>query len=224
MHLVFPRAEALLRYKDSFTSVAGDRLAPPIHFADGSFLLRRPSKGLEIPLDDRIDAYPELLYPAYQPGAGPPPPIGKYFVKHNENLAPRPAAPGSPDPDIVGRGYRAHEHTCNALAAHLKSLGIRPLEQEKWDPPFDLAWRKEGTLYVAEVKSLTRENEAHQLRLGLGQLLYYSHLLRKRADHVVPVLTPEREPRDPEWAQLCNALSIRLAFPPDFEALIDPTA
>ena len=61
----------------------------------------------------------------------------------------------------------------------------------------------------------------HQLRLGLGQLLGYCHLLHKRADHVIPVLVPERDPRDPEWGQMCKVLNVRLAFPPDFEALID---
>jgi hypothetical protein len=91
------------------------------------------------------------------------------------------------------------------------------------DPPFDLAWWKGDALYVAEVKSLTRENEEHQLRLGLGQILRYAHLLRSRTDHVIPVLVPERKPRDPEWGQLCKALSVGLAFPPDFEALIDET-
>jgi hypothetical protein len=92
------------------------------------------------------------------------------------------------------------------------------------DPPFDLAWRKDGVLYVAEVKSLTKENEAHQLRLGLGQLLYYSHLLRDRAGHVIPVLAPEREPCDHEWAQLCTTLGVVLAFPPDFEAIVNSAA
>jgi hypothetical protein len=94
-------------------------------------VLRRQAKGLEIPLDDRVDAYSELLHPHGRPEARTRP-IGRDFVKRDENIGPRPAAPGSPDPDLVGRGYRAHERTCNALAVHLKSLGIRPIEPEKW--------------------------------------------------------------------------------------------
>jgi hypothetical protein len=39
----------------------------------------------------------------------------------------------------------------------------------------------------------------------------------------VPVLAPELEPRDSEWGQVCKALNVRLAFPPDFGALIDDT-
>jgi hypothetical protein len=122
---------------------------------------------------------------------------------------------------VVGRGNRAHKHTRNALGAYLKSLGIQPLDPVPSDPPFDLAWWKEGVLYVAEVKSLTRENEERQLRLGLGQLLRYSHLLRKRTEHVIPVLVPELKPRDPEWGPLCKALNVKLVFPSNFEGLID---
>lgn len=219
-HLVFPRAEALLRYKDSFSSVGNDRLTPPIYVSGGSFVLRRPSKGLEIPLDDRIDAYHELLYPPGQAEAGTTP-IGRSFTEDDENVVPRAPAPGLADADLVGRGHRAHRHTRNTLAAHLKTLGIQPLDPAPSDPPFDLAWWKGDALYVAEVKSLTIENEEQQLRLGLGQLLRYCHLLRKRAEHIIPVLTPESKPRDHEWGQLCKTLNVRLAFPPDFEALSD---
>jgi hypothetical protein len=52
-HLVFPRAEVLLRYRESFWPVGNNRISPPIYLHDGSFVLRRPSLGLEIPLDDR---------------------------------------------------------------------------------------------------------------------------------------------------------------------------
>ncbi len=221
-HLIFPRAEDLLRYKESFTPVGNDRVVPPIRVSNGSFVLRRPSKGLAISLDDRIDAYHELLYPPDQAEARTTP-IGRTFTEDDEDAVPRAAAPGVADPDLVGRGNRAHKHTRNALGAYLKSLGIQPLDPVPSDPPFDLAWWKGGILYVAEVKSLTRENEERQLRLGLGQLLRYSHLLRKRAEHVIPVLVPELKPRDSEWGQLCKALNVKLVFPPDFEALIDET-
>jgi 5-methylcytosine-specific restriction protein A len=222
-HLVFPQAESLLRHKEGFRPVGHDRRAPYIYLNDGSFVLRPPSKGLAIPLDDRIDAYHELLYPPDQAEAGTTP-IGRTFVEDDEDAAPRPAAPAQPNPDLVGRGNRAHRRTRNKLAAHLKSLGIQPLDPMPSDPPFDLAWRQGEVLYVAEVKSLTRANEEHQLRLGLGQLLRYSHLLRKRVEYVVPVLVPEQRPRDPEWDKLCKALSVRLACPPGFEALGDHTA
>ena len=221
-HLVFPRAEDLLRYKEGFAPVGNDRVVPPIRVSNGSFVLRRPSKGLAISLDDRIDAYYELLYPPDQAEIRTIP-IGRDFREDDEDAMPRTAAPGVPDPDLVGRGNRAHKHTRNTLGAYVKSLGIRPLDPVPSDPPFDLAWREGDILYVAEVKSITRENEERQLRLGLGQLLRYSHLLRKRAEHVIPVLVPELKPRDPEWSQLCKALNVKLVFPPDFEGLIVET-
>jgi hypothetical protein len=221
-HLVFPRAGGLLRYKESFTPVGNDRVVPPIRVSNGSFVLRRPSKGPAISLDDRIDAYYELLYPPDQAEKRTTP-IGRNFREDDEDAVPRAAAPGVPDPDLVGRGNRAHKHTRNALGAYLKSLGIQPLDPVPSDPAFDLAWRKGDILYVAEVKSLTRENEERQLRLGLGQLLRYAHLLRKRAMDVIPVLVPEPKPRDPEWDQPRKALNVKLAFPSDFEGLIDET-
>jgi len=217
-HLVFPRADALLRYRESFWPVGNNRISPPIYLHDGSFVLRRPSLGLEIPLDDHIDAYYELLYPLGQSAtAGTP--VGRSFIEDDEDVMPRAAAPGVPDPDLIGRGIRAHRRTRNALAANLKLLGVQPLDPTSSDPPFDLAWWQGDVLYVAEIKSITSENEEHQLRLGLGQLLRYSHLLRRRAARVIPVLVPELQPKDHEWDHLCNTLNIRLAFPPGFEAL-----
>jgi hypothetical protein len=124
--------------------------------SNGSFIFRRSSEGLTISLDDRIDAYHELLYPPDQAEVKTTP-IGRDFIEDDEDVVPSAAAPGQADPDLVGRGNRAHKRTRNALAAYLKSLGIRPLDPTRRDPPFDLAWRKDGVLYVAEVKSLTPE-------------------------------------------------------------------
>ena len=222
-HLVFPLARTLLQYRASFSSAGGDRVVPPIRLNDRAFELWRPSHGLAVSLNDRIGAYHELLSPsARSPSA--PAPVGRDYTKDDEDSVPRPAAPGAADPDLVGRGIRAHKHTRNALAEHLIALGLRPLDPTRLDPPFDLAWRQGGVLYVAEVKSLTRENEEHQLRLGLGQLLYYCHLLRKRGEQVIPVLVPELQPRDPEWTELCTMLDICLVCPSDFSVRIRRSA
>jgi hypothetical protein len=210
-HLVFPRAETLIRHRESFRSAEGGRIVPPIRVSNGSFSLWKPSKGLAISLDDRIDAYYELLHLSEQADSEPNK-IGKNFVEDDEDTVPRAATSSLPDPDLVGRGHRAHKHTRNALAMHLKSLGIQPLDPTPLDPPFDLAWWKGSTLYVAEIKSITRENEEHQLRLGLGQLLRYCQLLRKRAERIVPVLAPELKPRDPEWINYARSSILNLSF------------
>ena len=75
----------------------------------------------------------------------------------------------------------------------------------------DLAWEKEGTVFVAEVKSITHGNEGQQLRLGLGQVLRYRQRLGGLGyQRVVAVLVPERAPRDSSWRGLCHDLGVIL--------------
>ena len=106
--------------------------------------------------------------------------------------------PFSVDPALVERGLRGHSDTQNELASILSNAGIEPRRGLPPGPNFDLAWQKNETVYVAEVKSITSGNEEAQLRLGLGQVLRYrQRLLALGHDRVVAVLVPEREPRDP---------------------------
>ena len=64
---------------------------------------------------------------------------------------------------------------------------------------------------MAEVKSITAENEEHQPRLGLGQVLRYRQRLSALGhDRVVAVLVPERQPRDPSWRELCQEFGVVL--------------
>jgi hypothetical protein len=64
---------------------------------------------------------------------------------------------------------------------------------------------------VAEVKSITADNEEAQLRLGLGQVLRYRRRLSALGhDRVVAVLVPERQPCDPSWRELCQDLGVVL--------------
>ena len=66
-------------------------------------------------------------------------------------------------------------------------------------------------MFVAEVKSITDDNEEEQLRLGLGQVLRYRHRLERLGhNRVVAVLVPERAPRDASWADLCRELQVAL--------------
>lgn len=124
------------------------------------------------------------------------------------------------DPNLVDRGVRGHARTQNALAGFVGGLARTPKPSE---PQYDLAWQRDNVLYVAEVKSLTRINEERQLRLGLGQVLRYAHLLAARATRVQPVLAVEREPSDSSWSELCNAQGVLLVWPPDFSALSSAT-
>jgi hypothetical protein len=126
--------------------------------------------------------------------------------------------PFSVDPALAERGLRGHTDTQNELASVLSSAGIEPRRGLRPGPDFDLAWQKDGTVFVAEIKSITAENEEYQLRLGLGQVLRYrQRLMALRHDHVVAVLVPEHPLRDPTWRQLCQDLGVMLLCRDEFE-------
>jgi hypothetical protein len=126
--------------------------------------------------------------------------------------------PFSVDPALVERGLRGHTDTQNELASVLSNAGIEPRRGLLPGPNFDLAWQKDGTVFVAEVKSITAGNEEHQLRVGLGQVLRYRQRLSALGhDRVVAVLVPERQPRDPSWRELCQDLGVVLLCRNEFE-------
>ena len=119
--------------------------------------------------------------------------------------------PFTTDPALVERGLRGHADTQNELATILRGAGLDPRSHRPEEPSFDLAWEADGTIFVAEVKSITDTNEEEQLRLGLGQVLRYRHRLTSLGhNQVVAVLVPEREPRDKSLAELCRELEVVL--------------
>lgn len=78
----------------------------------------------------------------------------------------------------------------------------------------------EGCIYVSEVKSLTAPNEERPLRLGLGQVLRYRHLLASSTrSSVRAVVAVGREPSDSGWLGLCMGLDVSLCWPPHFVGL-----
>ncbi len=140
------------------------------------------------------------------------------------------AAPFTPNPREVElsdevrlkmeRSLKGHATIQNALASHLATLGLEPLSPRSGEPPFDLAWRSDGVVWVVEVKSLTPANEERQLRLGLGQLLRYRNLLRAGQQSVRAVLAAEYQPHDTTWFDLCGELQILLTWPGNFAQTI----
>ncbi|MER5896961.1 hypothetical protein [Streptomyces sp. NPDC001876] len=140
--------------------------------------------------------------------------VGQDYVAPDETLAPAPAAPSTPDPDLVGRNLSTHRKLQNLLAEEAQKRGFVALSPDVSDPEFDLAWRDtEGRLTVCEVKSLTRANEARQLRTGLGQVLDYQDQLSGRAPEASAVLWVEREPSEERWVKLCRRVGVTLAWP-----------
>jgi hypothetical protein len=123
------------------------------------------------------------------------------------------------DPTLVDRALRGHATTQNALAKLLRTRDLAPRSPLPGEPQFDIAWLDGQSLFVAEVKSLTKRNEEQQLRLGLGQVLRYRNLLADGHSKVVAVLAIERAPSDERWLTLCRELGVRLVRPPSFEGV-----
>ena len=70
-------------------------------------------------------------------------------------------------------------------------------------------WQAGDTAFVAEIKSITDDNEEEQLLLG--QVLRYRHRLQRTGyPKVIAFLVPERPPRDSSRADLCHNLQLVL--------------
>lgn len=125
------------------------------------------------------------------------------------------------DPDAIDRGTRAHKNIQNRLADAVRARGWEPLSPSDCDPLFDVAWVTADVAWIAEVKSLTHANEERQLRLGLGQVLSYAHLVNWGYDTNYPVLAVEREPSSGYWLELCRSHGVALSWPDVFDELLD---
>lgn len=86
---------------------------------------------------------------------------------------------------------------------------------------FDVGWIAADAAWIAEVKSLTATNEERQLRLGLGQVLSYAHLVDWGFKNNHPVLAVEREPSPEYWPDLCQSHGVALSWPEVFDELLD---
>ena len=117
------------------------------------------------------------------------------------------------DPDAADRATQGHAKTQNMLADFLVAAGLTPRSWSVAEPPYDLAWESNGTICVAEVKSLTRRNEERQLRMAVGQVLRYAQQLAYKQKPVAKIIATERKPADPTWLDLCASLGIKLVWP-----------
>ena len=135
------------------------------------------------------------------------------------------ATPGSRvfrfDPDAIDRGTNAHKKVQNQLAEAVKERGWEPRSPSDSDPLFDVGWIAADVAWIAEVKSLTDYNEERQLRLGLGQVLSYAHLVDWGFEDNRPVLAVEREPSSDYWPGLCQSHGVALSWPEVFDELLD---
>ena len=122
------------------------------------------------------------------------------------------------DPDTMERGLKAHSSTQDKLAELIGLHGLTPLSPFDKTCNFDLAWAcDDGSVGVAEVKSITEGNEAFQVRHGLGQVLDYGHRLTGRGFQPKLVLVLEAKPRDAaHWKPLCAEHGVILTWGPFF--------
>lgn len=129
-----------------------------------------------------------------------------------------PRVPFTVDPDAIDRGTAEHKRAQTAVSEALRALAIEPLSPQPGDPDFDVGWRIGEVWFVAEVKSLTAANEAAQVRLGIGQVLEYRHILARRHSSVRAVLVLEREPDMGRWPDFLESLDIDVVWPETLEA------
>ena len=118
---------------------------------------------------------------------------------------------------------RAHARIQNSLGLWLKNQGLKPFSPNaSHSAQFDIAWKRGGTLYVCEVKSLNRVNEEQQLRLGIGQVLHYQQLLvQSQKRKVSAVLAVERKPTDHKtWLALAKLHGVKLVWRETFKVLL----
>ena len=125
------------------------------------------------------------------------------------------------DPDAIDRGTNAHKKVQNQLADAVRARGWEPRSPSDSDPLFDVGWIAADAAWIAEVKSLTPINEERQLRLGLGQVLSYAHLVDWGFEDNRPVLAVEREPSSEYWPDLCQSHGVALSWPDVFDELLD---
>jgi hypothetical protein len=86
-------------------------------------------------------------------------------------------SPFATDPNLLDRALQLHSITQNTVANWVIGHGLFPLSPTGDSCDFDIAWDSPNGRVVCEVKSLSDKNEKHQFRLGLGQVLEYSHQL-----------------------------------------------
>lgn len=125
------------------------------------------------------------------------------------------------DPDSMERGLKAHARTQDKLADLLGMHGLTPLSPFHKKCNFDLAWEfEDGAVGIAEVKSNTEENEAFQIRHGLGQVLDYGHRVKARGFHPKLFLVLEQKPQEAtHWRPLCASHDVTLTWAPFFAGI-----
>lgn len=122
------------------------------------------------------------------------------------------------DSDAIENATREHRRTQNELADWARESGFETV-RPNGEPLFDVGWWSSDALFIAEVKSLGADNEARQVRLGLGQVLDYRKQLQDAGTNSTAVLAVSRKPAAGEhWSALASEHGVVFCWPP-FDAL-----
>lgn len=143
----------------------------------------------------------------------------------SDNLTPT-VLPSLPRPAELDQGeweraHLAHPETEALLGAHVReTFRVEVRSPGEGEPNFDRAWEHEGTIWVAEVKSLPRAGVDHagKIRLALGQVLDYRWRLRRASGAPVRgVVVVESQPVGAVgWTGICADVDVILAWPAVF--------
>jgi hypothetical protein len=147
-------------------------------------------------------------YRVHSPGT-----VGEPYRQATETAPDERIPDAGGDPDASGRGWVEHNRTQNELARIVAAHGWLPRSPAPGEPRFDLAWTREPTVWVAEVKSVTPGNEERQLRTAMGQVLRYRQRLTAAGHDVQAAIITSRPPADASWEDLCRWEAITLAWP-----------
>lgn len=112
------------------------------------------------------------------------------------------------DPNLLDRALRLHSTTQNMVANWVISYGLLPLSPNNQTCDFDIAWESDYGRVVCEIKSLSTENEIHQFRLGLGQVLEYSHSLS-----AIPLLGFSSKPQRSDILEVAKKSGVGVLWP-----------
>jgi len=112
------------------------------------------------------------------------------------------------DPNLLDRALQLHAITQNAVANWVAAEGLIPLSPNGETCDFDISWDSDSGRVVCEVKSLSNENEIHQFRLGLGQVLEYAHLLSAS-----PLLVFSKRPERIEIIEVARNSGVGVLWP-----------
>jgi hypothetical protein len=114
----------------------------------------------------------------------------------------------STDPNLLDRALQIHALTQNTVANWVLGDSLTPLSPNSTTCDFDIAWNSDFGKVVCEVKSLSEENEVHQFRFGLGQILEYAQKLE-----AFPVLMFNRRPSQPELINAAKKAGVAVLWP-----------